>query len=68
MKVKYKDIPFLFVNENWNKAVDYCDKQTPMFCYCGRLATGFHINSCRKFITHVHRYIENLYNNKGGKE
>lgn len=63
MKVKYKDIPFKFVNENWNNAVEYCDKQTPLICFCGRLATGFHTNSCKKFINHVHRYIENLYNN-----
>ena len=66
MNVKYKDIPFEFVIENWNKAVEFCDNQTSLFCYCGRLATGLHTNSCKKFIAHVQRYIENLYNNKGG--
>ncbi len=66
MKVKYKDIPFEFVTENWNKAVDFCDRQTSIFCYCGRIASGLHTNSCKQFIAHVHRYIENLYNNKGG--
>lgn len=66
MKVKYKDIPFEFVTENWNKAVDFCDEQTSVFCYCGRIASGLHTNNCKQFISHVHRYIENLYNNKGG--
>ena len=28
------------------------DKQS-MFCVCGRLATGFHENSCRKFRSKV---------------
>lgn len=25
------------------------DSQTPMFCFCGALASGFHTNHCRKF-------------------
>ena len=62
MKIKFKDIPIKFVNENWNKAVDFCDGQTPMFCY-----SGFHTHNCKQFIKRVHRYIENLYNNEGGK-
>lgn len=66
MKVKYKDIPLEFVLKNWDKAIEFCDSQTSWWCYCGRLATGLHTNSCKQFITHVHRYIENLYNNKGG--
>lgn len=68
MKVKFKNIPLDFVLKNWNEAINFCDGQTNFFCYCGRLATGFHTSNCKKFITHVHRYIENLYNNKGGKE
>ena len=62
MRIKYKDIPFEFKTSNWNKAVEFCDNQTTLFCYCGRLATGLHTNSCKKFIEHVHRFIENLYN------
>lgn len=62
MRIKYKDIPFEFKTSNWNKAVEFCDNQTTMFCYCGRLATGLHTNNCKKFIEHVHRFIENLYN------
>lgn len=25
------------------------DELTPMFCFCGALATGFHTSHCRKF-------------------
>ncbi len=62
IKIKYKDIPFEFKTSNWSKAVEFCDNQTSLFCYCGRLATGFHTNSCKKFIEHVQMFIENLYN------
>lgn len=66
-KIKFKNIPMEFVLKNWEKAVEFCDNQTSCWCYCGRLASGFHTSSCRQFIKHVHNYIENLYNNKGGK-
>lgn len=25
------------------------DELTPMFCFCGTLATGFHTSQCKKF-------------------
>ena len=25
------------------------DKLTPMFCFCGKLATGLHTNHCKQF-------------------
>ena len=65
-KIKFSQIPTEFVCNNWQNAVDFCDKQTEIFCYCGKIASGFHTSNCRQFLKHVQSYIENLYNNKGG--
>ena len=62
-KVKYGDIPLEFTLAHRREAEDFCDSQTNIFCYCGRLATGFHTSSCRKYRAHFQRFIENLYNN-----
>ncbi len=31
------------------KAVNKLDELTPMFCFCGRLATGLHTSYCKRF-------------------
>ena len=40
-------------NEEYNKArleaIETLDGLTPMFCFCGKLATGLHTDHCRKF-------------------
>lgn len=64
--MKFSDIPSEFINENYNKALDICDAMTPMFCFCGKLATGFHTNSCRKFRYRVEQELLKMYKN-GGK-
>lgn len=38
------------------KAIQKCDDETPMLCYCGRLATGLHTQSCSKFRKKVDIY------------
>lgn len=31
------------------EAISELDEETPVFCFCGKLATGLHTASCRKF-------------------
>lgn len=62
-KIKYSDIPLEFTIAHRNEAEGFCDKQTQIVCYCGRLATGLHTISCSKYRAHFQRYIENIYNN-----
>lgn len=31
------------------EAINELDELTPMFCFCGKLATGLHTSHCRKF-------------------
>lgn len=49
------------------KAIDRCDDETPLKCYCGRLATGLHTNSCRKFQAKVARYTKEILKEEGAK-
>lgn len=68
MKIKYDDIPFSAQIKLRSQAVENCDRETPTFCYCRRLATGFHTQQCRKFESHIRKQIEKLYNElKEGK-
>lgn len=38
--------PYARVRE---ESINELDDETPVFCFCGQLATGLHTNSCRKF-------------------
>lgn len=61
-KIKYKDIPLEFRLQHRREAEDFCDSQTSLLCYCGRLASGLHTSSCRKYRQHFERFIENKFN------
>lgn len=63
-KIKYVDIPLDFILAHRREAESFCDEQTNIICYCGRLATGLHISSCRMYRAKFQRYIENIYNNQ----
>ncbi|MCQ2106344.1 MAG: hypothetical protein MJZ26_11200 [Fibrobacter sp.] len=59
MKIKFEDIPFATQLKLRNQAVDICDSETPTMCYCGRLATGFHTQQCRKFESKARKHPHN---------
>lgn len=61
MKIKFKDIPLDFVCENRYKVEDELDRMTSLFCFCGRLATGLHTRTCRKYISKFQNKILELY-------
>lgn len=61
MKIKYEDVPFEFALKHRAQAEAECDAETPMFCYCKRLATGFHTQTCRRYISHLQSKIVKLY-------
>lgn len=48
-----KEFPTELYNRYSPRAIELCDGETSMFCYCGRLATGLHTMSCRKFAAKV---------------
>lgn len=41
-------------------AIERCDEETPLWCYCGQLATGLHTNRCRKFQAKVRKYTKEI--------
>lgn len=47
------------------KAIEKCDDETPMKCYCGRLATGFHTEHCSKFQAKVTKYTKEILKEMG---
>lgn len=47
------------------KAIERCDDETPIKCYCGRLATGLHTNSCKKFQAKVDKYTKEILKEMG---
>jgi hypothetical protein len=52
---KYKKIEYLKENYNsewtntWDRERDKLSNLQPLFCICGRLATGLHELNCKKF-------------------
>lgn len=44
--------PDLFA-KYYPRAMELCDEQTPLFCFCGKLASGFHTMHCSKFQSKV---------------
>ena len=60
-KIKYEDIPLEFRLKHYNKCVEECDLQTPIFCYCGKIASGFYTQCCKKFLDNVRKRLVNLY-------
>lgn len=60
--VKYGNIPLEYVLKHRNEIENSCDSETSLFCYCGRLATGFHTSSCIKYRAKFQTKMEELYN------
>lgn len=60
--VKFKDIPLEFVTAHRLEIEDKCDKETSLWCYCGRLATGLHTSTCRQYRKHFQIKMEEAYN------
>lgn len=48
-------------------AIERCDNETPLWCYCGQLATGLHTNGCRKFQAKVREYAKEIQKANGQK-
>ena len=41
-------------------AIERCDEETPLWCYCGQLATGLHTDRCSKFQAKVRKYTKEI--------
>ncbi|MDE5885975.1 MAG: hypothetical protein K2H46_00120 [Muribaculaceae bacterium] len=52
--------PFAMARE---KAIEELDELTPIFCFCGQLATGFHTARCRKFQDKLEAMVVNKLKN-----
>ena len=56
-----RDVQFLVENykDDWykiyTKEFRKLDEECSMFCVCGKLATGFHVDRCTKFRNEVYR-------------
>ena len=49
MKLTFKDIPLDYVSYNRDYVESLLDAATPMWCFCGSLATGLHTSRCSKY-------------------
>ena len=49
MKITFKEIPLDYVSYNRDYVENILDKATPMWCFCGKLATGLHVSRCSKY-------------------
>lgn len=48
-----KEFPTELLNKYYARGMELCDAETPMICYCGRLASGLHTMHCSKFRSKV---------------
>lgn len=51
----YKSKYPLVWREKIRIAIEMTDNKYPIFCPCGRLATGFHTTYCKKFTNEVEK-------------
>ena len=49
MKLTFKEIPLDYVCNNRDYVESILDAATPMWCFCGALATGLHVSRCSKY-------------------
>ena len=49
MRITYEDVPMEFALKHRAECEAECDRETPLTCYCGKLATGFHTANCRRY-------------------
>ena len=49
MKITFKEIPLDYVYYNRDYVENILDEATPIWCFCGKLATGLHVSRCSKY-------------------
>lgn len=49
MKFTFKEIPLDYVYYNRDYVENILDEATPIWCFCGKLATGLHVSRCSKY-------------------
>lgn len=49
MKITFKEIPLDYVLCNRDYVESVLDAATPMWCFCGQLATGLHTSRCSRY-------------------
>lgn len=49
MKLTFNEIPLDYVCNNRDYVESILDAATPMWCFCGKLATGLHVSRCSKY-------------------
>lgn len=49
MKLTFNEIPIDYVSYNQDYVESILDAATPMWCFCGKLATGLHVSRCSKY-------------------
>lgn len=49
MKLTFNEIPLDYVSYNQDYVESILDAATPMWCFCGKLATGLHVSRCSKY-------------------
>lgn len=64
MKLAFKDIPTDYVVTNSEYVESILDVATPIWCFCGKLATGLHTSRCRKYQGKFREKMVEFYNRR----
>ena len=64
MKLTFKEIPLDYVCYNRDYVENILDAATPMWCFCGQLATGLHVSRCSKYQCKFRAKMVEFYNHR----
>lgn len=58
---KLEEIPLEFRLKNKAEIEEILDSQTPYMCFCGRLATGLHTSTCKRYQSKFNSILRQRY-------
>lgn len=64
MKLTFKEIPLDYVSYNRDYVESVLDAVTPMWCFCGQLATGLHTSRCPRYQSKFRAKMVEFYNRR----
>lgn len=64
MKFTFNKIPLDYVSFNHDYVESVLDAATPMWCFCGQLATGLHTSRCTRYQSKFRSKMVEFYNRR----
>ena len=60
-----KELPTELLNKYYDRGLELCVAETPVFCYCGKSSVGFHTMRCSRFASKVKLKCKELAKSAG---